>query len=461
MSDVLALQQERQKLYSDFYSNKIPERMPVGITLPQHLVAEYGGQNLFDFQFDYAQLAEPARALCAQIYSDSCLVAPASFLLSRTPSMYQLYGSQSFVMGKGGFVQHPEVVGMYDHEYEQLTNDSFDFLVETIIPRQYKNLDPQNPLKMALAIQMGKQALQNDEAAFVPTFLELIQTHGYYPGSPRGSFTVTEAPLDFIADQLRSFSGISMDIRRHRSQLKEAAAAVMPLLYHWGLPKKIHPEGSVFMPLHMPTFMREKDFVELYLPSYKTMIEQFAAVGARPNMFCEHDWSRYLDILLSEIPAGSRLAFEYGDPQTIKDKLGKKFLLTGLFPSSALKSDTPAQIVDRAKRFLEIMLPGGGYIFGFDKNPLTLKEVNLETLAALTDYLRDHAAYEHPGESFGTPLNSEGFVADANLVPQPKSKYLFDWEAFKAQYPLTPDFARSNFENFSHETFAFYMNLLI
>nr|WP_320025380.1 hypothetical protein [uncultured Acetobacterium sp.] len=461
MSDVLALQQERGKLYGDFYSNTIPRRMPVSISLPQHLVAEYDGQNLFDFQFDYSKLANPARTLCTKIYSDSCPITPANFLLSRTPSMYQLYGSQSFVMGKGGFVQHPEVVGMNDDEYPQLIENTFDFLVETVIPRQHKNLSPKNPIKMAASIQMGKMALQNDEMAFLPTFFELIQTHGYYMGSPMGSFNFTEAPLDFIADQLRSFSGISMDIRRHKTQLKEAADAVMPLLYHWGLPTNIHPEGSVFIPLHMPTFMREKDLVEIYLPSYKKMLQQYAAVGARPNMFCEDDWSRYLDILLSEIPAGCQLAFEYGDPQTIKDKLGKKFFITGLFPSSSLKTDTPDQIVDRAKRFLDIMLPGGGYIFGFDKNPLTLKEVNLETLAALTAYLRDNAIYENPGQSFGSVLNSEGFVFDPDLVPKPQSQYLFNWEEFKSNYPLTPEFARTNFERFSKETFDFYMNLLI
>ncbi len=461
MSDVLTLQQERGKLYSDFYGNIIPERMPIGITLPQHLQAEYAGQNLFDFQFDYSKLASPAKALCAKIYSDSCPVMPASFLLSRTPSMYQLYGSQSFVMGKGGFVQHPEVVGMNDDEYSQLIAKKFDFLVETVIPRQHKNLDPKNPIKMATAIQMGKMALQNDEMAFLPTFFEMIQTHGYYTGSPLGSFNFTEAPIDFIADQLRSFSGISMDLRRHRTQLKEAADAVMPLLYHWGLPTNIHPEGSVFIPLHMPTFMREKDFAEIYLPSYKTMLQQYAAVGARPSMFCEDNWSRYLDILQSEIPAGCQLQFEYGDPQTIKDKLSKKFLITGLFPSSSLKTDTPAEIKDRAKKFLDIMLPGGGYIFGFDKNPLTLKEVNLETLAALTEFIRDYAKYDNPGRTFGQPLNSEGFVFDERIVPKPQSQYLFDWEEFKLSYPLTPDFARENFERFSKETFDFYMNLLI
>jgi hypothetical protein len=461
MSDVLALQQERGQLYSDFYSNIIPKRMPVGISFGQHIVAEYGEQNLFDFQFDYALMADPARKLCEKVYSDSCPVAPANFLLSRTPSMYQLFGSQSFVMGNGGFVQHPEVVGMQDSEYDLLIEKGFDFLVETVIPRQHKNLDPADPILMAASIQMGKMALQNDEAAFLPTFFELIQAHGYYLGSPLGSFNFTEAPMDFIADQLRSFSGISMDIRRHRTQLKEAAEVMMPLLFHWGLPANIHPEGSVFIPLHMPTFMREKDFTEIYMPSYKKMLQQFAAVGARPNMFCEHDWMRYLDILLSEIPAGSQLAFEYGDPQTIKDKLGKKFILTGLFPSSALKTDTPEQITDRAKAFLDIMLPGGGYIFGFDKNPLNLKEVNIETLAALTETMRDYGNFENVGQSFGMPLNSEGFKYDENMVPKPQSQYLFDWNAFKEKYPLTPDFSRANFERFSKETFDFYMNLLI
>ncbi|WKY48146.1 uroporphyrinogen decarboxylase family protein [Eubacteriaceae bacterium ES3] len=461
MSDVLALQQERGQLYSDFYSNIIPQRMPVGISFGQHIVAEYGEQNLFDFQFDYSLMADPARKLCEKVYSDSCPIAPANFLLSRTPSMYQLFGSQSFVMGNGGFVQHPEVVGMQDNEYDLLIEKGFDFLVETVIPRQHKNLDPANPILMATSIQMGKMAMQNDEAAFLPTFFELIQTHGYYMGSPLGSFNFTEAPMDFIADQLRSFSGISMDVRRHRTQLKEAADVMMPLLFHWGMPANVHPEGSVFIPLHMPTFMREKDFTEIYMPSYKKMLQQFAAAGARPNMFCEHDWSRYLDILLSEIPAGSQLAFEYGDPQTIKDKLGKKFILTGLFPSSALKTDTPEQIVDRAKAFLDIMLPGGGYIFGFDKNPLTLKEVNIETLAALAETMRDYGTFENVGQSFGTTLNSEGFKPDENLVPKPKSQYLFDWASFKAKYPLTTNFAKVNFERFSNETFDFYMNLLI
>jgi len=435
--------------------------MPIGVSMPNHLLAEYDGQNLFDFQFDYTKLENPARAICNKIYSDQCPVLVACPLVSRYPSFYQLYNSQTFVMGKNGFVQHPEVVGMKDSEYSQFIENPFDFLVETVIPRHNKNLDPKNPIKMSISIQMGKLSQQNDNKIIGQIAQDLIQTHGYYMGSPKGSLNYTEAPMDFIADQLRGFMGISLDLRRHRSLIKEAADAVMPLLFHWGLPTNPHPEGGVFIPLHMPTFMGEKDFSELWLPSYKTMLQQYAALGVRAHMFCETDWTRYLDILLSEMPSGSQLTFEYGDPQTIKDKLGKKFILTGLFPSSSLKTDSPEQIVDRAKRFLDIMLPGGGYLFGFDKDPLSFKEVNLESLAALTAFVRDYAKYDNAGESFGIPLNSESFVFDPSLVPKLSSQYLFNWDEFKEQYPLTPDFAKVNFERFSKEAFDSYMDLLM
>ena len=461
MIDTLTLQQDRGQLYSDFYNNKIPKRMPISVTISHHILAEYDGQNPIDVQFDYARLSKPAKEICEKIYSDSCPVAPAYFL-GRIPMIYQMLGSQSFIMGKRGFIQHPEVVGMLADEYEQLIEKSYDFLLETVIPRQHKNLDMNDPVGMAIAIQKGTSSLRDDSAALIPTLMELIQTYGYYLGSPRGSSAFTEAPMDFVADQLRSFSGISMDIRRNRSLIKDACEVMMPLTFHWGLPDGApHPEGGVTIPLHMPTFMREKDFVEVWLPSYKKMIQQYAAIGVRPQMFCEDDWTRYVDLIYSEFPAGSRLMFEYGDPQQIKDKLGKRFIISGLFPSSSLRTDTPEQIVDRAKKFLDIMLPGGGYLFSFDKNPLTLGEVNMETLAALTEFIRDYAVYDNAGESFGTPLNSEGFTFDEDAVALPKSKYIADWDDYKARYPLTPDFAKERFDKYNKEVFKFYMNLLI
>ncbi|HZK24862.1 MAG TPA: uroporphyrinogen decarboxylase family protein [Oscillospiraceae bacterium] len=456
--EVQKIQQARGKLYSDFYNNIIPERMFVGMSVSSHILAEFGGLDVFKVQYDYSQLAEPAKKMCDMIYSDTIPVRPVG-LISRPPSFYQLLGSQSFVMGNRGFVQHPEVVGMYEDEYPELIADPYSFLLEKVIPRQYKELDASNPVRMLNRMQMAKAALKNDSASSMPWFLEMMDKHGYHKGAPPGSGGFSEAPYDFIADQLRSFSGISKDIRRHRSELKEACDAVLPLMFRMGLPANPHAEGSVMTPLHMPTFMREKDFMEVWMPSYKKMYEQYAALGIRGSAFCEDDWMRYLDNLL-ELPSGMVLMFEYGDPQQIKDKLGKKFIIQGLYPIDLIKHGTKEQCVNKAKELLDIMMPGGGYVFGFDKGPLTLSDINLENLAAVAETVRDYGVYENAGESFGTPVNSEGFVFDESIASF-KSKHLFNWDEFKAQYPLVPDSARANFEKYDKELFDLYMLMLI
>ena len=64
---------------------------------------------------------------------------------------------------------------------------------------------------------------------------------------------------------------------------------------------------------------------------------------------------------------------------------------------------------------LDIMLPGGGYIFNFDKVPLTLGDVNLDNYAALAAYLRDNAKFDNPGQEFGKKINCEHFAIDPEI----------------------------------------------
>lgn len=458
--NIQEIQKERCTVFNDFYTNKIPARMPLSINLPFHLIAEYGGQNPFDFQYNYSLLREPVLELSEKVYSDACICYPVNTITARTPAPYQLFSSQSFVMGKNGFMQHPEVSGMEDTEYSELIDAPFNFFIEKVIPRQYKGLDFSDPFNAVSRYTMAQKAMEEDTFAAMPWYFELIEKNGYYPGPPLGSFGGCEAPFDFIADQLRGFSGMSMDIRRHKSEIKEAVQAVLPLMFQWGLPPVPHPEGGINTPLHMPTFMREKDFADLWFPTYKTLLEQFASQGARVTAVCEDNWMRYLDYL-QELPAGTQLVFEYGDPQAIKDKLGNKFLLSGLYPISLIKQGTKQQCLDKAKELLDIMLPGGGYTFGFDKNPLTLGDVNMENLIAVADFVHEYSTYDNPGEAFGTPLNSEGFTLDPAMLKPIQSKYLFDWESFKRENPLAPDSARNRLEENSKAFFSSIMNLLI
>jgi hypothetical protein len=106
----------------------------------------------------------------------------------------------------------------------------------------------------------------------------------------------------------------------------------------------------------------------------------------------ENDWTRYLDYL-AELPAGTVMLVEYGDPKKFKETLGKKHVLSGFYPLTLLKTGTKQQCIDKAKEIIDIMAPGGNYYFAFDKVIITQDSVNTENVKAVLDYVRDNAAY--------------------------------------------------------------------
>ncbi len=457
--DVNALKQERCSIYSDIFNNRIPKRVPVAFGFNNQMLAEYGNVDVFAAQFDNSILSQTAKKVCEILYSDKCPVGVSNLIMTRPPMIYQILGSQSFVMGANGFIQHPEVVGMLYDDYDYLIQDPYACVLERIIPRQYKNLVINDAPRYANNLASARLSLANDFAKSISYVQKLVEQFGYYPGAPVGSSGLTIAPYDFLGDQLRSFSQISIDVRRDRQKVAEACEAVLPYIFYWGLPAKAHPEGSVFMPLHMPTFMREKDFAQIWLPTYMKLIEQYASLGVRPSAFCEDNYMRYLDYL-SDMPAGMQLWFEYGDPKAIKEKLGKKFIINGLYPITLTKTGTKQQVLDKAKKLLDIMMPQGNYLFGFDKNPINIKDINLDNYIALAEFVRDNALYDNQGEKCGIPLNNEGYKFSTDIIKPLKSKYFTNEVAFGADYPHSPEIAGELLKSFEMDVFKFNMNLL-
>ncbi len=452
------IQKERNQLFNDFYNNITPKRLPVSFGMHAFITAEIKNIDLKDMQFNYGLLGDVAEEVSQMFYSDMCPYRPIG-MASRLPGCYQAIESQSFRMGDNGFMQHPDVVGMLEDEYDELIKDPYACILEKVLPRQHKALAATNGIKHSIALDQMAREDARQRAISMPFITALTDKFGYYQGPPRGSGGFSAAPYDFLGDQLRSFSGISKDIRRNRSKVAEACEALLPLVFRLGLPDSPHPEGSVGMPLHMPTFMREKDFAEVWLPTFKRQVEQFAARGARLSAFCEDDWMRYLDYL-QDLPAASVLKFEYGNPKLIKEKLGNKMIITGLFPVLLMRTGTKQQIIDKAKEILDIMMPGCGYLMEFDKAPLSIRDLNMDNFNALTEFLRDYAVYDHPGQPFGTKLNSENFKIDEKIGDF-SSKYLTDWDVYKGKYPNTPNFMRDVLEGYDNETLKSYLGLLV
>jgi uroporphyrinogen-III decarboxylase len=76
-----------------------------------------------------------------------------------------------------------------------------------------------------------------------------------------------------------------------------------------------------------------------------------------------------------------------------KEKLKDVMCLTGLYPITLVGSGTKQQCIDKAKEVLDTLAPNGGYIFSFDKHPLSVKDVNIENLRAVMEYVRINGKY--------------------------------------------------------------------
>jgi len=81
------------------------------------------------------------------------------------------------------------------------------------------------------------------------------------------------------------------------------------------------------------------------------------------------------------VPKGKVVyAFEKADPVNVKKQLGDTACISGLFPCFLLHYGTKQQVIDEAKRLIDIMAPGGGFIFNTDAGFDHAKPENVEAM---------------------------------------------------------------------------------
>lgn len=381
---MLALSQERTQLFTDLIDGKIPKRVPVNAVFSHEFAIQYAGGDLTEAQWNVNDLEPMFNKTCQDFYSD--LLPVSAF---RLPSFYKILGSKNFVMGSNGFLQHPDVEGLSIEDYDAFIASPFDCIVETVLPKLYAKLDT-NSAARSLVMAKAFKAFNDDMGNAGRIYGNLIQNFGY--GFINFFSGFCEAPFDFVSDQLRGFKNISIDVRRVPDKVEAAVEAITPWMIKMGTPPDPSPYNGTFIPLHMAPYLRGKDFDRFYWPTFKKTVEGLKANGMRSYLFVEHDWMRYVDYL-AELPEGTVMMFEYGDPKLVKEKLGNKHIITGFYPVSLLKTGTKEQCIDKAKELIDVLAPGGGYYFSFDKVIITLDSANVENTKAVLDYVAANANY--------------------------------------------------------------------
>ena len=178
--------------------------------------------------------------------------------------------------------------------------------------------------------------------------------------------------LATMADLYERPEVIRQFIDRHIEKVLQAITRV----------SKIAPGKWIFMPLHkgMDTFLSDQHYGEIYWPHLRRMINHIIDVGMVPYVYTEGPYDTRIKFL-SDVPKGKVVyGFEKVDPVNVKKALGDTACISGLFPCFLLHYGTKQQVIDEAKRLIDIMAPGGGYIFNTDAGFDHAKPENVEAM---------------------------------------------------------------------------------
>ena len=202
---------------------------------------------------------------------------------------------------------------------------------------------------------------------------------GYYSISGGGSATA----FDMLGDTLRGTFGMMPDLVDDRDNVKKALD--MFVKYHInGTLNFCKMTGSRYgwVMLHkgFDNFISDEDYRELYWPYLQQWILALIDNGITPVVYTEGSYNTRLPYL-KEVPENKVVYhFENVDLALAKKELGDIACLMGGFPVYTVRYGTPERIRDEVKKHLDIMAPGGGYLFSCQYSLEDAPEENMETL---------------------------------------------------------------------------------
>ncbi len=376
--------EERLEIRSDLLSGKIPKRIPIYATFSFEAACGLAGVDLMRAHYDMSLVEKAYTSICDTFFVDAF---PSRNL--RFPSSYQLLGAKNWTLGSNGVVQHPEIESMRADEYDQLIEDPYGFLMTTLLPRVCTALDT-DPINKSVILSKAYATYNKSVNEHAKIIASIVQKHGYGPGLIAGS--LIEAPFDFIADQLRGFKAIMMDIRRIPDKVAKACEAILPMMLKRAMPFSTKPGNISFIPLHLAPYINMKQFETLFWPTLEKLVVEMHKCGVGAYLFAEHDWTRYSDFL-ERLPDTSIYIFEYGDYAKLKKTAGKDHVIGGFFNPTITLTKSKEECIDEAKRIIETCAPGGRFCFSFDKGVMDIKSIDVSKLQAVLDWVYANTDY--------------------------------------------------------------------
>jgi len=440
MSTVEQLYDERLSRYLTAMRNEKPDKIPIRPFVAE-FTAKYAGFTCQEVAHDFDKAFVAARK-CAADFDWDAVVANMVYVWT---GLTQAIGLKYYAIpgidvppDTGFQYREPEEENafMKADEYDELIDDPTAFLYTKWLPRVSADICALNEpasYRNNLALVKGGMAMMKYFMAF-GTQNECLRTESGTVSAIAGIF---KAPFDIIADKLRGYLGLTMDMIKQPNKVLTACEALMPHLYNMALtsadPNRQVPIGY-WMHRGCEPFISHGQFDSHYWPTVKPIIEELWRQGHQTLFYAEGDWKHHLH-RFAELPDQSIVYHvDKGDIFETNKVLGRKFCLSGGIPNIILSFKTPDEVRACCRKVIDGVAQDGGYIM--DASAIMQNDTSVENLQALTDFVREYGVYSsgsshpvatHPniiplqntifGDNYGMPVYSQENVKPGVCLP--------------------------------------------
>lgn len=388
---------ERQRRYLTALRNEKPDKIPIRPFVAE-FTGKYAGLTCQQVAHDY-NLAFEAAVKCAKDFDWDAVVANMVYVWTGLAQAAGLryYGIPGInIPHTTGFnyIEPPEDQAfMREDEYDALIDDPTGFLYNVWLPRvstEVAQIGQPATYRNNLALVKSSMAMMVYFYAFGPQIQRLRDECGTV-SAIAGIF---KAPFDIIADKLRGYVGLTMDMATQPDKVLKACEALMPHLVNVGLtsadPAKQVPIGF-WMHRGCVPFITPKQFHSHYWPTLKPCIEEFWKHGNQTMFYAEGKWDHHLDDFATLPEQSILFHVDQGDIFLAHRKLHHKFALSGGIPNVLLSYGKPEEVREHCKKVIDGVAQNGGYIM--DASAIMQDDTSIENLRALTDFTREYGVY--------------------------------------------------------------------
>jgi len=387
---------EKEKRLIAAMQNEKPDRVPLRIYAAE-FCAKYVGYSIQEATHDFEKGFFAVRKCAKDFKWDGTITNPIyvwTGLVEQIGLKYFKVPGTDLSPNIGFQYLEPddeESAFMHEDEYDLLIESPTQFLTNVWLPRVSKYFVPpgsKNTYDNNMAWLKGGMSMlyydyKNNEQA------ELMKKDS---GTVASVIGILIAPMDIIANKLRGFKQLCIDIYRRPDKVLAACRALQPYLLQNALYSSDHERKfPIGLWLHRGNLFSDKIFKEIYWPTLKDIVEELWRNNIQTLWYAEGDWGRWIDYVKTLPEKSIIYHVDKDDIFEVHKKIGNKFCLSGGIPNDMLAFSQPEEIKEYCKKIIKIVAKEGGYIL--DAGGAIQQDAKIENVRAITDAAFEYGTY--------------------------------------------------------------------